>query len=245
VARGAAAQAVVNDGSTVAEVLRRRLRELKRTSRELAEAVEVPPEYIDELIAGSRRAPLPGRTDLYERMTAFLRLGRNDLTNCARAERAAAVTGHRPGPQADVRRILLELCEPATARQLEKRRTRAAVQELTSLLERLLGVTQGAVRRVLDDQIGLRLSATQSGRSYEAMRLRVLDFLDATPDTVTMEQLNEFILPRIGRWDVDMKTGVLRVVLRAQEPRERSRRSSGRSAGARPSGAPRRAPGDD
>jgi hypothetical protein len=221
----------VGDGLTVAELLRQRLRELKRTSRDLADAIEVPPEYVDELIAGSRRPPLPGRTDVYERMTSFLRLGRNDLVNRARAERASG-SRRSPGLQTEVRRLLLELCEPATAKQLERRRTKTSAADLTGILERVVGVTQGAVRRVLDDQIGLRLSATQSGRSYEAMRLRVLDFLDATPETVTLEHLNEFILPRIARWDVDLKTGVLRVVLRAQEPRERTRRS-GRSSGIR------------
>jgi hypothetical protein len=225
---------VVREASTVAELLRQRLRELKRTSRDLADAVEVPPEYIDELIAGSRRPPLPGRTDLYERMTSFLRLGRNDLVNRARAERATPVARGGAGVHAEVKRLLMELCEPATARQLERRRTRTAAAELTGILERVVGVTQGAVRRVLDDQIGLRLSASHSGRSYEAMRLRVLDFLDATPETITMDHMVEFIQPRIARWDVDLRTGVLRVVMRAQEPRERTRRpSSGRAAGLR------------
>jgi hypothetical protein len=223
---------VVNATGTVADLLRQRLKELKRTSKDLAEAVEVPPEYIDELIDGSRRAPLPGRTDLYERMTSFLRLGRNDLVNRARAERARGST--RLGAlQPEVRRLLLDLCEPATARQLERRRTKNSVAELTGILERLVGVTQGAVRRMLDDQIGLRLTATHAGKSYEDMRLQVLDFLDATPDTITMVHLNEFILPRIARWDVDLETGVLRVVLRAQEPRERTRRSGRSTAGRR------------
>jgi hypothetical protein len=229
----------VAEAATVGELLRQRLKELKRTSRDLAEAVEVPVSYIDELISGRRRAPLPGRTDLYERMTSFLRLGRNDLINRARAERATGA-GESAGPQAEVRKLLLELCEPATAKQLERRRARGGGAELVSLLERVVGVTQGAVRRTLDDQIGLRLTASHSGRSYPDMRLRVLEFLDATPDTVTLDHLTEFVQPRIARWDVDLPTGVLRVVLRAQEPRERTRRAPPSSRG----GA-RRAASDD
>jgi hypothetical protein len=104
----------VAEAATVGELLRQRLKELKRTSRDLAEAVEVPTAYIDELISGRRRPPLPGRTDLYERMTSFLRLGRNDLVNRARAERATSAADSA-GPQAEVRKLLLELCEPATA----------------------------------------------------------------------------------------------------------------------------------
>lgn len=218
--------------ATVGDLLRQRLKELKRTSKDLAEALEVPTSYIDDLISGRRRAPLPGRTDLYERMTSFLRLGRNDLVNRARAERAGSAA-ESAVPQAEVRKLLLELCEPATAKQLERRRSRAGWSELSSLLERVVGVTQGAVRRTLDDQIGLRLSASHSGRSYEDMRLRVLEFLDATPDTVTIDHLTEFVQPRIARWDVDLPTGVLRVVLRAQEPRERVRRAPAGRSGAR------------
>lgn len=208
---------------TLGELLQRRLREIKRSPEELAAAVEVPPEYITELIAGSRRPPRPERTDVYERMTTFLRLGRSDLAACARAEWASRGAGGAPTP--GVRRLLLKLCEPRKARTLEQRRQRKGNTELVGLLQRLLDVAQGSVRRILDDQIGLRLAAAEHGCSYLTMRHRVLEFLDATPATLTAEALAEFVEPRIARWDVDLRTGVLRVVLRAQEPRDRSRRA--------------------
>ena len=63
----------------VSQLMRRRLKELQRTPRELAEAVQVPETYIADLLAGRRRPPAPGRTDVYDRMTKFLRLHRNDL----------------------------------------------------------------------------------------------------------------------------------------------------------------------
>jgi hypothetical protein len=208
----------------VSELVHRRLREVKRTPEELAEALEVPPEYVADLIAGARQLPLPGRTDLYPRMTSFLRLGRNHLELCARAERADVTPARAAEPRAEVRRKLLALCEPKTARALERRRGRRAATELADVLRRLLEVTQGAVRRVLDDQIGLRLTAAQRERSYPVMRFHVLEFLEATPATLTSRHFAEFIEPRVSRWDVDLETGVLRVVLRAQEVRDRSRR---------------------
>jgi hypothetical protein len=212
--------------------MRQRLRELKRSPEDLAEAVEVPPEYILALMSGARRAPLPERTDVYERMTTFLRLGRNDLVTRARAERAAgAPVSSAP---ADVRRMLLALCEPATARQLERRTARRANAELAQFFERVIAVAQGAVRRVLDDPIGLRRVASQRGATYAATRLQVLEFLDVTPATVTVEQLAEFVQPRIARWDVDLPSGVLRVVLRGQEVSDRPRRAAGARPGAPP-----------
>ena len=212
---------------TVGELVARRLKEVKRSAAQLAEALEVPPDYVDDLIDGSRRPPLPGRTDIYERMTPFLRLGRNDLASCAISERASAGSAAPVGPEADVRKRILELCEPETARVLERRRSRRGNEELVGFIQRLLDITQGAVRRLLDDQVSLRISATQRGTTYMALRLHVLEFLDATPDTLTAENFAEFVHPRIAHWDVDLETRVLRVAMRAQEPRERSRRVVG------------------
>lgn len=207
--------------ATVGELLRQRLLEIKRTPDELAEAVGVPTQYIDDLIAGSRRPPLPERTDIYGKMTSFLRLGRNDVVACARAERAAA-PATASGPEAEIQGLLLALCEPATARELEQRRAGRGSAELAGFLQRVLDVTQGSVRRVLDDQISLKLKAAERGSTYLEMRFKVLEFLDVTAETLTTEDLTEFLQPRIARWDVDLETGVVRVVMRSQAPRERS-----------------------
>jgi hypothetical protein len=56
------------------------------------------------------------------------------------------------------------------------------------------------------------------------MRLRLLEFLDATPDNLTAKDYADFIEPRIEHWDVDLETGVLRVVLKTQEPTASARR---------------------
>lgn len=215
----------------VGELLRRRLRETQRSPQELAEAALVPTDYVEDLIAGRRRPPLPERTDVYDRMTTFLRLSRNDLAVCARAERAETGPATPSSPKPKIRRMLLELCEPATARELEQRRAQHGNAELVDLLQRLLDVTQQAVRRMLDDQVALRIGAERSGSSYVAMRYKVLEFLDSTPDTLTPDDIVRFLQPRVALWDVDLATGVLRVVLRAQEPRQRPRSTANGRAG--------------
>src|SRR6266699_3940167 len=98
----------LKDPVKVGQLLRRRLRELKRTPRELAEAIQVSEDYMADRVSGRRRPPAPGRSDLYAPMTKFLRLHRNDLPTCARAERAAAVAAGRPDPEAR-RQTLLSL----------------------------------------------------------------------------------------------------------------------------------------
>jgi plasmid maintenance system antidote protein VapI len=207
----------------VGDLLKRRLKETGKTPTELAEAVEVPEEYIADLISRRRRPPLPGRTDVYDRMTRFLGLGRNDLAACASAERAKARESDS-GPDIEIRKALLELCEPVTAKELD-RRGRKNSAEMFDLIQRLLGVVQSSVRRILDDPIALRLAAARNGGTYAEMRLAVLEFLDTTPDTLKPNDLTNYVLPRIERWDVDLTTGVLKVVLKTQYVPEQSQRS--------------------
>ena len=100
----------------VGELVRRRLRELKRTPRELADAVQVSEIYIADLVAGRRRPPAPGRMDVYAPMTKFLKLHRNDLPTCAKAERDGE-TKSRRRPHPEIRQQFLALCaDPARAR---------------------------------------------------------------------------------------------------------------------------------
>jgi hypothetical protein len=221
------AAATTAPSPTVADLLRTGLRTTKRSSSELAEAVQVSPEYLNELITGRRRPPLPVRTDLYERMTTFLRLGRNELAAAALAERAPRPDAAAPAPTPEVRRMLLELCEPTTARELARRRARSGDAELTRLTQRLLDVVHGSVRRALDDQVVLKIAAADRGSSYVDLRVRLLLFLDVTPDLLTQADLREFVMPRVRLWDVDLQNDVLRVVLRTEQPRPAPRRRPG------------------
>jgi hypothetical protein len=204
---------------TVGALMRQRLVEIGKSAAELAEAIGVPPEYVEELIVGSRRPPLPGRTDIYLKMTSFLRLGRSEVTSRAIAERASEPPTGRTVPRARVRELVMALCEPKTAKKLEQRRTKTGDTEMAGFVQRLLDVAQGSVRRALDDQVGLRVEAQARGTTYPAMRLRVLEFLDVTADTLSAEDLVQFVQPRILRWDVDFDTGVLRVVMHPKGPR--------------------------
>src|SRR2546427_12276449 len=95
-------------------LMRRRLRELKRTPRELAAAVQVSETYIADLLAGRRRPPPPGRTDVYDRMTKFLRLHRHDPPTRAPAERES-LGARRRRPHPTGRPAPLDPVEPGQA----------------------------------------------------------------------------------------------------------------------------------
>ncbi len=178
----------LKDPVKVGQLLRRRLRELKRTPRELAEAVQVTEDYMADLVSGRRRPPAPGRSDLYAPMTKFLRLHRNDLPTCARAERAAAVAAGRPDPE--VCRQVLDLCAPERQRVLQRRLARPEGAELERVIVgRLLLVAQGFVNRKLEDEVGLRMAAVREGCTYLEARMRLLEFLDADAASLTPRAL--------------------------------------------------------
>ena len=212
------------DYSTIAEMLGQRLKELEKTEDELAAAARVPTEYISDLIAGRRRPPMPGRTDVYGLMTTFLGLGRNDLAACAQSEREASAPKKTSLPKPKVRQLLMDLCDPETAEKLEKRRSQNGSAEMIGFLERLLHLTQGAVARVLTDQAKLRISAERAGGTYANARLAVLEFLDATPDMLTPKDVTTFFHPRVSRWYVDLDAGVLRVVMHSHDQHNGRRR---------------------
>jgi hypothetical protein len=195
----------------------KRLEDLDSSVEELAEAVHVPVAYLEDLIAGRRRPPLPERTDLYGPMTSYLKLDRNELAECATAERANAVPAKTGPPTPDVLRLLMALSEPETAKRLERRRAKNGDAEVIGFVERLLAQTQAAVLRVLADRVTLRVAAERAGSTFAAARLEVLEFLDTTPETLTVDHTERFIKPRIAQWGADLETGVLRIVMRGQD----------------------------
>src|SRR5256886_9594146 len=164
--------------------------------------------------------------DVYAPMTKFLNLHRNDLPTCAKAEREGEPKARRR-PEGDVRRQLLDLCaDPARSRVLARRlgRKDGVVLERV-VVGRLLEVAQGFVRRQLDDDVGIRIAASREGCSYLEWRMKLMEFLDATPEGLTPDDGAEFVRPRIAGWEIDMDTQTMRIVLRSQDPAPRQVRA--------------------
>ena len=203
----------LKDPIPVGRLVQRRLRELKRTPRELADAVRVSETYIADIVSGRRRVPAPG-SDVYVTMGKFLGLHRDDLPACARAERAAERPGGRPAPE--IRRRVLELCDPEHAKVLERRFARAEGAELEwTVVGRLLEVARGFVSRQLEDEVGLRVAAGREGRAFMDVRMRLLEFLDVAPDSLTMQDCEDFVSSRSATWQIDVESRAMKIQLRS------------------------------
>ena len=73
------------------------------------------------------------------------------------------------------------------------------------------------VKRVAKKELGsekwLQLVAKLSGRSYEQMRVIILEFLDTDAFSVSAENCVTFLDPVIESWDIDLMTFAMEIVL--------------------------------
>ena len=73
--------------------------------------------------------------------------------------------------------------------------------------------------------MGIRVASGREGCTYLELRMKLLEFLDATPSSLTATDVEDFFRPRIGTWDLDFETQTMRIVLRTQEPAPRQKRA--------------------
>jgi transcriptional regulator with XRE-family HTH domain len=202
----------------VSFVIRRRLEELGLEQRDLAEAAQVTESYISQLLTGKRGPPAPNRTDIYDRMDKFLKLPTGELAKLAdrqRKEQLKRELGDEPSPLfQEVRELILRKCDPDTEPHVRAVFEKQPFGELERLVtQKLLDVVKGVAQQELENESWLRTVAELSSRSYEQMRVIVLEFLDTDIFHVSIENCIAFLDPLIESWDIDLGTFGLEIVL--------------------------------
>jgi len=202
----------------VALVIRRRLEEFGLEQRDLAQAAQVTESYISQLLTGRRAPPAPNRTDIYDKMDKFLNLPSGQLARLADHQRKAHLKkelGEEPAPLfREVRELVLRKCNPDTERQVRAVFEKQPFGELERLVtQKLLDVVKGLAQQELENESWLRAVAELSGRTYEATRVSVLEFLDRDIFHVSAEDCVSFFNPLIESWDIDLATFALEIVL--------------------------------
>ena len=201
----------------VSFVIRRRLDEFGLEQRDLAQAAQVTESYISQLLTGKRAPPAPNRTDIYDKMDKFLKLPTGELARLAdhqRKEQLKRELGDEPTPLfREVRELILRKCKPDTARQVRVVFEKQPFGELERLVtQKLLDVVKGLAQQELENASWLRAVAELGGRSYEEMRVIVLEFLDTDIFHVSIENCVSFLDPLIASWDIDLATFGLEIV---------------------------------
>ncbi len=199
-------------------LIRHRLKELGIEQRDLAAAAQVTESYISQLMTGKKSPPAPERTNIYGRMESCLKLPAGKLASLAEVQRRDALKRRLADPPAplfkDVRDLILRKCTPAkeqTLRAMFEREPFGALERLVT--QKLLDVVQRVTKGELDDEDWLRLVARLTGRSYEEMRVTVIEFLETDIFNVSAENCITFLDPLIESWDIDLATFGMEIVL--------------------------------
>jgi len=199
-------------------VILHRLEELGLEQQELARAAHVTESYISQLLTRRKAPPAPNRTDIYDRMDKFLKLPSGELAKLAdlqRREELKRELGDEPAPLFhEVRELILRKCDPEKQKHVRAIFEKQPFGELERLVtQTLLDVVKRVAKDELENDYWLRMVARLSRRSYEEMRVVVLEFLDTDIFHVSAENCVAFLDPLIESWDIDLATFGLAIVL--------------------------------
>jgi len=199
-------------------VILHRLEELGLEQQELARAAHVTESYISQLLTRRKAPPAPNRTDIYDRMDKFLKLPSGELAKLAdlqRKEELKRELGDEPAPLFhEVRELILRKCNPERQKHVRAIFEKQPFGELERLVtQTLLDVVKRVAKDELENDYWLRMVARLSRRSYEEMRVVVLEFLDTDIFHVSAENGVAFLDPLIESWDIDLATFGLEIVL--------------------------------
>ena len=192
-------------------VIKERLEELGYEQKDLAAAAQVTESYVSQLLTRKKLPPAPDRTDIYEKIGAFLKLPSGKLTKLADAQRREELKRGFEDPPAplfeDVRALILRKCAPEKQQQVRAIFERQPFGELERLVtQKLLDVIKGVAREELEGEKWLRSVARLSGRSYKQTRVMILEFLDTDVFHLSGEHCVSFLDPLLESWDVDLSS---------------------------------------
>lgn len=199
-------------------LIKQRLEELGLDQRALARVAEVTESYISQLLTRKKAPPAPGRTDIYDKMGRLLKLPNGELAKLAELEQQAELRkklADHPAPLfSGVRELVLRKCRPDKRKEVQAVFEKQPFGELERLVtQKLLDVTKRVAREELESENWLHLVARLSNRSYEEMRVAILEFLDTGILDISVANCLSFLDPLIESWDIDLATFGMEVIL--------------------------------
>jgi transcriptional regulator with XRE-family HTH domain len=199
-------------------VIQQRLKELGLEQRDLAAAAQVTESYISQLLTRKKAPPAADRTDLYEKMNAFLKLPKGQLSAMVRAQRREELKKKLADPPVplykEVRELIIRKCAGGKRAQVRDIFEKQAFGELERLVtQKLLDVAKGIAREELQNEDWLRSVAKLRHQSYEELRAMILEFLETEVFDISIVHCSAFLDPVIDSWDIDLKTFAMEILL--------------------------------
>lgn len=202
----------------LALVIKSRLGELGLEQKDLAAAAEVTESYMSQLLARKKAPPSAGRTEIYARMSRFLKLPAGELSKLAeiqRLERLKKEVTEQVRPlHGECRELILQKCAASRRGEVRVIFEKEPFGELERLVtQTLFDIAKGIANDQLQNEEGLRLMARLSGRTPEQIREADCDFLNAIGFDVSVEACAWFLEILVEFWDIDLKSFSVDVVL--------------------------------
>jgi transcriptional regulator with XRE-family HTH domain len=199
-------------------LIRQRLEELGLEQRDLAAAAAVTESYISQLLTRKKHPPEPNRTDIYDKIGKFLKIPAGQLIKLAEHQRQEVLKRNWEKPHGplfkEVRELILRKCAPEKEKQVCAIFEKQPFGELERLVtQKLLDVVKKIAKDELQSETWLRSVARLSGKSYETMRVSILEFLDSDVFSISAEACASFLDPLIESWDIDLATFGVEIVL--------------------------------
>lgn len=212
----------------IKELIKHRMDELGHEQRDLAAAAQVTESYISQLLTGKKALPAPNRSDIYEKIEVYLKLPAGELAKLADLQRKEELKRKIEEPARplfqEIRELILRKCTPEKEKQLRLVFEREPFGEIERLItQKLLEVAKGVARQEWKDENWLRVVARLNHRSYEEMRVIVLEFLDADIFNLSVQSFIYFLDPLMESWDIDLVTFGMKIILAPELGRERIR----------------------
>ena len=209
----------------VSLLIRHRLNELGLDQRDLAAATQVTESYISQLLTGKKAPPAAHRTDMYEKMEAFLKLPIGKLSSLADLQRIEDVKRKLGDPTvplfSEVRELILRKCTPEKEQQIRTIFEKQPFGELERLItQKLLDVVKRVTKEELESEDWLREVARLGNRDYEQIQVIILEFLETDIFNISVENCVSFLEPLIESWDIDLGTFSIEIVLNHRVARE-------------------------
>ncbi|MEK7229941.1 MAG: helix-turn-helix transcriptional regulator [Candidatus Binatota bacterium] len=210
----------------IAGLIKRRLEELGCEQKDLAAAAQVTESYISQLLTGKKSLPAHNRSDIYGKIGAFLKLSPGELAKLAEMQRREELNSKIKEPAQplyqEVRELILRKCKSEKAKQLRLIFEKEPFGEIERLItQKLLDVAKGVAKEEWENEDWLRVVARLNHRSYEEVRVIVLEFLDTDIFSLSVQNFVYFLDPLIESWDIDLVTFGMKIVLAPELGRER------------------------
>ncbi len=113
-----------------------------------------------------------------------------------------------------VREQILAKCDPGKRKEIQQIFEKEPFGEIERIVtQKLLDVAKEITREGWNNENWVRLVARANHKSYEEMRVLVLEFLDSDIFSLSIQNAVYFLRPLIQSWDLDLITFEMTVVL--------------------------------